>query len=49
MLLKFLTLDRLQDEYAGNLSYGQQKLLEIAEGPPGVIQADARVIEAHCG
>ena len=116
-LLKFVTLDRLQNEYAGNLSYGQQKLLEfirvlmtdpelilldepaagvnrtllnellaaitqlrdqgktilivehdmkvvmglcetvfvldygekIAEGPPGVIQADARVIEAYFG
>ncbi len=116
-LLRFVTLDRLQNEYAGNLSYGQQKLLEfvrvlmtdpelilldepaagvnptllnellaaitglrdqgktilivehdmkvvmglsetifvldygekIAEGPPGVIQADARVIEAYFG
>jgi ABC-type branched-subunit amino acid transport system ATPase component len=116
-LLRFVTLDRLQSEYAGNLSYGQQKLLEfirvlmtdpelilldepaagvnrtllnellaaitrlrdqgktilivehdmkvvmglcetvfvldygekIAEGPPGVIQADARVIEAYFG
>jgi ABC-type branched-subunit amino acid transport system ATPase component len=28
--LRFVTLDRLQDEYAGNLSYGQQKLLEFA-------------------
>ena len=28
-LLRFVTLDRLQDEYAGNLSYGQQKLLEF--------------------
>ena len=116
-LLRFVTLDRLQNEYAGNLSYGQQKLLEfvrvlmtdpelilldepaagvnrtllnellaaiatlrdqgktilivehdmkvvmglcetvfvldygekIAEGPPGVIQADERVIEAYFG
>lgn len=29
-MLRFVTLDRLQDEYAGNLSYGQQKLLEFA-------------------
>ncbi len=28
-LLRFVTLNRLQDEYAGNLSYGQQKLLEF--------------------
>jgi len=116
-LLRFVTLDRLQNEYAGNLSYGQQKLLEfarilmtdpelilldepaagvnrtllnelleairnlraqgktvfivehdmkvimdlserifvlnygekIAEGPPGLIQADERVIEAYFG
>jgi len=116
-LLAFVRLDRLKDEYAGNLSYGQQKLLEfarvlmrdpmlvlldepaagvnrtllnelldavralrdqgktiflvehdmkvvmglcelvfvldhgekIAEGPPGVIQADERVIEAYFG
>lgn len=116
-LLRFVTLGRLQDEYAGNLSYGQQKLLEfarilmtdpelilldepaagvnrtllnelleairnlrvegktvfivehdmkvimdlsekifvlnygerIAEGPPGLIQSDARVIEAYFG
>jgi ABC-type branched-subunit amino acid transport system ATPase component len=116
-LLQFVTLDRLQNEYAGNLSYGQQKLLEfsrvlmtdpelilldepaagvnrtllnellatigrlrdqgktilivehdmkvvmglcetvfvldygekIAEGPPGVIQTDERVIEAYFG
>jgi len=116
-LLRFVTLDRLQHEYAGNLSYGQQKLLEfirvlmtdpelilldepaagvnrtllnellaaitrlrdqgktilivehdmkvvmglcetvfvldygekIAEGPPGVIQTDERVIEAYFG
>ena len=116
-LLRFVRLDRLQDEYAGNLSYGQQKLVEfarmlmrdptlvlldepaagvnrtllndlleavtqlrdrgktvllvehdmkvvmglcetvfvldhgekIAEGPPGAIQADERVIEAYFG
>ncbi len=116
-LLRFVTLDRLQNEYAGNLSYGQQKLLEfirvlmrdpelilldepaagvnrtllnellaaitrlrdqgktilivehdmkvvmglcekvfvldygekIAEGPPDVIQADDRVVEAYFG
>ncbi|MBI4737871.1 MAG: ABC transporter ATP-binding protein [candidate division NC10 bacterium] len=116
-LLRFVALDRLQNEYAGNLSYGQQKLLEfirvlmrdpelilldepaagvnrtllnellaaitrlrdqgktvlivehdmkvvmglceklfvldygekIAEGPPGVIQADPRVVEAYFG
>jgi len=29
-LLSFVKLDRLQREYAGNLSYGQQKLLEFA-------------------
>lgn len=29
-LLEMVTLDRLQNEYAGNLSYGQQKLLEFA-------------------
>ena len=28
-LLRFVTLDRLQNEYGGNLSYGQQKLLEF--------------------
>ena len=116
-LLAFVKLDRLRDEYAGNLSYGQQKLVEfvrmlmrdpalilldepaagvnrtllndlldavrrlrdagktvllvehdmkvvmglcetvfvldhgekIAEGPPGVIQTDERVIEAYFG
>ncbi len=116
-LLAFVKLEGLRDEYAGNLSYGQQKLVEfvrmlmrdpslvlldepaagvnrtllndlldavrqlrdqgktvllvehdmkvvmglcetvfvldhgekIAEGPPGVIQADERVIEAYFG
>ena len=116
-LLGFVKLERLADEYAGNLSYGQQKLVEfvrmlmrdptlilldepaagvnrtllndlldavrrlrdegrtvllvehdmkvvmglcesvfvldhgekIAEGPPGMIQADERVIEAYFG
>jgi branched-chain amino acid transport system ATP-binding protein len=116
-LLGFVKLDRLRDEFAGNLSYGQQKLVEfvrmlmrdpelilldepaagvnrtllndlldavrqlrdrgrtvllvehdmkvvmglcetvfvldhgekIAEGPPGLIQADERVIEAYFG
>jgi ABC-type branched-subunit amino acid transport system ATPase component len=116
-LLAFVKLERLRDEFAGNLSFGQQKLVEfvrvlmtdpslilldepaagvnrtllndlldavarlrdrgqtvllvehdmkvvmglcetvfvldhgekIAEGPPGVIQADERVIEAYFG
>lgn len=116
-LLRFVRLDRLRNEFAGNLSYGQQKLLEfvrvlmtdpqlvlldepaagvnrtllnellaaiirlrdegrtvlivehdmkvvmglsetvfvldygekIAEGPPGIIQTDERVIEAYFG
>jgi ABC-type branched-subunit amino acid transport system ATPase component len=116
-LLRLVKLERLADEYAGNLSYGQQKLLEfirvlmtdpemilldepaagvnrtllnelldavralrdrgktiflvehdmkvvmglceavfvldhgekLAEGPPGVIQSDERVIEAYFG
>jgi len=116
-LLAFVKLERLKDEYAGNLSFGQQKLVEfvrmlmrepslvlldepaagvnrtllndlldavrrlreqgrtvllvehdmkvvmglcetvlvldhgekIAEGPPGAIQADERVIEAYFG
>ncbi len=116
-LLRFVKLETLADEYAGNLSYGQQKLVEfirvlmtdpelilldepaagvnrtllnelleavkalrdrgktiflvehdmkvvmglcetvfvldhgekLAEGPPGVIQADERVIEAYLG
>ena len=29
-LLRFVRLEALQDEYAGNLSYGQQKLVEFA-------------------
>jgi ABC-type branched-subunit amino acid transport system ATPase component len=29
-LLELVTLDRLRNEYAGNLSYGQQKLLELS-------------------
>ena len=116
-LLRFVKLERLADEYAGNLSYGQQKLVEfvrvlmtdpelilldepasgvnrtllnelleavralrdrgktvllvehdmkvvmglcetvfvldhgekLAEGPPGVIQSDERVIKAYFG
>ena len=116
-MLQFVKLERLADEYAGNLSYGQQKLVEfvrvlmtdpalilldepaagvnrtllndlldavralrdrgrtvflvehdmkvvmglcetvfvldhgekLAEGPPGAIQADERVIEAYFG
>jgi ABC-type branched-subunit amino acid transport system ATPase component len=28
-ICQFVTIDRLADEYAGNLSYGQQKLLEF--------------------
>jgi ABC-type branched-subunit amino acid transport system ATPase component len=28
-LLRFVKLERLKDEYAGNLSYGQQKLVEF--------------------
>ncbi|HEU4367551.1 MAG TPA: ATP-binding cassette domain-containing protein [Methylomirabilota bacterium] len=89
-LLAFVKLERLAGEYAGNLSYGQQKRVEfvrvlmtdpalaavgrllvehdmkvvmglcetvfvldhgekIAEGPPGLIQADERVIEAYFG
>ena len=116
-LLRFVKLERLADEFAGNLSYGQQKLVEfvrvlmtdpelilldepaagvnrtllnellaavrtlrdagktvflvehdmkvvmglcetvfvldhgekLIEGPPGLIQADERVIEAYCG
>jgi len=39
-LLRFVTLDRLQNEYAGNLSYGQQKLLEFAR----VLMTDPELI-----
>ena len=39
-LLRLVTLDRLQDEYAGNLSYGQQKLLEFAR----VLMTDPELI-----
>ena len=39
-LLRFVTLDRLQHEYAGNLSYGQQKLLEFIR----VLMADPELI-----
>jgi branched-chain amino acid transport system ATP-binding protein len=42
-LLHFVTLDRLAHEYAGNLSYGQQKLLEFTRalmGEPTLILLD---------
>jgi len=39
-LLRFVTLDRLKNEYAGNLSYGQQKLLEFAR----VLMTDPELI-----
>jgi len=39
-LLRFVTLDRLQNEYAGNLSYGQQKLLEFSR----VLMTDPELI-----
>lgn len=39
-LLRFVTLDRLQNEYAGNLSYGQQKLLEFVR----VLMTDPELI-----
>jgi ABC-type branched-subunit amino acid transport system ATPase component len=39
-LLRFVTLDRLQSEYAGNLSYGQQKLLEFIR----VLMTDPQLI-----
>ncbi len=39
-LLRFVTLDRLHNEYAGNLSYGQQKLLEFSR----VLMADPELI-----
>ena len=39
-LLAFVTLARLRDEYGGNLSYGQQKLLEFAR----VLMTDPELI-----
>lgn len=39
-LLQLVTLERLQNEYAGNLSYGQQKLLEFAR----VLMTDPELI-----
>jgi branched-chain amino acid transport system ATP-binding protein len=42
-LLEFVNLARLRDEYGGNLSYGQQKLLEFARAlmpEPDVILLD---------
>jgi neutral amino acid transport system ATP-binding protein len=42
-LLHVVTLDRLANEYAGNLSYGQQKLLEFTRtlmGEPTLILLD---------
>ena len=39
-LLAFVTLERLKDEYAGNLSYGQQKLLEFVR----VLMTDPELI-----
>jgi ABC-type branched-subunit amino acid transport system ATPase component len=42
-LLRVVTLGRLADEYAGNLSYGQQKLLEFTRtlmGDPTLILLD---------
>lgn len=39
-LLAFVTLERLKDEYAGNLSYGQQKLLEFVR----VLMTDPEMI-----
>jgi ABC-type branched-subunit amino acid transport system ATPase component len=39
-MLQLVTLDRLQSEYAGNLSYGQQKLLEFAR----VLMTDPELI-----
>jgi ABC-type branched-subunit amino acid transport system ATPase component len=39
-LLRFVTLDRLLNEYAGNLSYGQQKLLEFSR----VLMTDPELI-----
>jgi ABC-type branched-subunit amino acid transport system ATPase component len=39
-MLQLVTLERLQNEYAGNLSYGQQKLLEFAR----VLMTDPELI-----
>lgn len=42
-LIEFLTLERLREEFGGNLSYGQQKLLEFARAlmtDPDVILLD---------
>ena len=39
-LLQLVTLERLQNEYAGNLSYGQQRLLEFAR----VLMTDPELI-----
>ena len=39
-MLRFVTLEQLKDEYAGNLSYGQQKLLEFAR----VLMTDPELI-----
>jgi branched-chain amino acid transport system ATP-binding protein len=39
-LMDFVRLGRLRDEYAGNLSYGQQKLLEFARS----LMSDPEVI-----
>lgn len=39
-MLRLVTLERLQNEYAGNLSYGQQKLLEFAR----VLMTDPELI-----
>jgi ABC-type branched-subunit amino acid transport system ATPase component len=39
-LLRLVTLERLRNEYAGNLSYGQQKLLEFAR----VLMTDPELI-----
>ena len=39
-LLEFVKLERLADEYAGNLSYGQQKLVEFVR----VLMADPSLI-----
>ncbi len=39
-LLRLVRLDSLADEYAGNLSYGQQKLLELSR----VLMADPELV-----